>query len=163
MPSSVGVGSEWKKWPNSSISGILKPLIISWACIFSIKLELSSAGRWTIIKSFGNIQKMITTDKRPPVLKFRQYSKGSEAANKTPSYMCVCVIHWTSTLHQKKFKFLIQQTSHSCRFFFMWNNQYKEELVIFQCHSDTKFMLIYMNPDFLFCLPPSTSWQSSSE
>ncbi len=45
MPTSVEVGRERKKWPSSSISGILRPLIISWACIFSIRVELSSAGK----------------------------------------------------------------------------------------------------------------------
>lgn len=45
MPTSVEVGRERKNWPRSSISGILRPLIISWACIFSIRVELSSAGQ----------------------------------------------------------------------------------------------------------------------
>lgn len=43
MPTRVEVGRERKNWLMSSISGILRPLIISWACIFSIRVELSSA------------------------------------------------------------------------------------------------------------------------
>lgn len=44
MPTSVVVGRERKNCPRSSMSGILRPLIISWACIFSIRVELSSGG-----------------------------------------------------------------------------------------------------------------------
>lgn len=56
MPTSVEVGRERKNCPRSSISGILRPLIISWACIFSIRVELSSAGQrrhfWLINYTF---------------------------------------------------------------------------------------------------------------
>ena len=47
MPTSVDVGRERKNWLSSSISGILRPLMISWACIFSISVELNSAGQRT--------------------------------------------------------------------------------------------------------------------
>lgn len=52
MPTSVEVGRERKNCPSSSISGILRPLIISWACIFSIRVELNSAGETTLFKSW---------------------------------------------------------------------------------------------------------------
>lgn len=54
MPTKVEVGRERKNWLRSSISGILRPLIMSWTCIFSIRVELNSAEESEILNTACN-------------------------------------------------------------------------------------------------------------